>query len=238
MNNSFLYITADEKGFKGHTLDYLLAAGYYRMQHLMFTCNDTAIKEEAGSIPVFWLRTLINECRLQNSAYNILKKNAAFSVSFDKAYVDDEMESLYALYRNHVPFTISPDCVNYLHQEIFPDPFYSMMVQVRAQGQLIAAGYFDKGERSIAGIMNIYHPQYRNCSLGKFLMLQKLKYAQSQNMLFYYTGYISTESTRFDYKTFPDVKAVEVLLPVEQEWVPYHLLNKEFLTEYYQKFLV
>ena len=112
------------------------------------------------------------------------------------------------------------------------------MVQVRDQGQLIAAGYFDKGERSIAGIMNIYHPQYRNYSLGKFLMLQKLKYTLSQDMLFYYTGYISTESTRFDYKTFPDVKAVEVLLPVEQEWVPYHLLNKEFLTEYYQKFLI
>jgi arginyl-tRNA--protein-N-Asp/Glu arginylyltransferase len=111
-------------------------------------------------------------------------------------------------------------------------------VQVRDQDQLIAAGYFDKGSESIAGIMNIYHPEYNKYSLGKLLMLQKLQYALSQNKSFYYTGYISTGSTRFDYKTFPDPTAVEVLLPDKQEWQPYHLLSKAFLAEYYSKFLV
>ena len=58
------------------------------------------------------------------------------------------------------------------------------------------------------------------------------------NKMFYYTGYVSTGSTRFDYKTFPDPTAVEVLLPDKQQWVPYYLLSKEFLSEYYLKFLV
>ena len=86
------------------------------------------------------------------------------------------------------------------------------MIKIRDKNKLIAVGYFDKGFKSIAGIMNIYHPEYNMYSLGKFLMLQKLQYAQSHNMNFYYTGYISTQSTRFDYKTFPDQNAVEVLL--------------------------
>ncbi|MGI8638077.1 MAG: GNAT family N-acetyltransferase, partial [Segetibacter sp.] len=189
-------------------------------------------------IPVFWLRTLVKECRLEKSASTILKKCARFSVSFQNAYVDDEIEQLYALYKNHVHFTISPTCADYLHQELLPQPFDSMMVQVRDEGRLIATGYFDMGTRSIAGIMNIYHPQYQKYSLGKLLILQKLQYALSQNKVFYYTGYISTGNTRFDYKTFPHPAAVEVLLPDKQQWVPYYLLNKEFLAKYYLQFLV
>jgi arginyl-tRNA--protein-N-Asp/Glu arginylyltransferase len=236
--NSFQYIAAGEDGFKGDMLDKLLAAGFYRMQHLMFTCNDTIISEDFKVIPVFWLRTLVKHCKPGRSANNILKKCAGFSVNIGQACVDDEIESLYTLYKRRTPFTVSSTCAEYLHQQSVPQPFDSMMVQVRYNNKLIATGFFDRGIRAIAGIMNIYHPEYNSYSLGKFLMLQKLRYALAANMLFYYTGYISTESTRFDYKVFPDPASVEVFLPVEQEWAPYHLLNKPFLAEYYSKFLV
>lgn len=235
MNNSFHYINANEQGFKSFMLDALLAAGYYRMQHLMFTCNETSLGEENNPVPVFWLRTLINDCILSRQANTILKKCNSFSIQIQKAYVDDEVEDLYAIYKQRLPFTVSPTCNNYLHFGIIPDPFDSMMIQVRDGDKLIAAGYFDEGSMSIAGIMNIYHPLYRSYSLGKFLILQKLKYALSQNMLFYYTGYISTGSTRFDYKVFPDANAVEVYLPLERKWLPYHLLGKSFLSEYYKR---
>jgi leucyl-tRNA---protein transferase len=236
--NNFQYISAAEEGFKDVMLDNFLAAGFYRMQHCMFTCNDTIINNEGAPIPVFWLRTLVNECIMQRSANTILKKCADFSVSIQPAYVDDEVEELYTLYKEHVPFTVSNTCAGYLHGELLPQPFNSMIVQVRDNNTLIAAGYFDKGKQAIAGILNIYHPQYKTYSLGKFLMLQKLKYAISQNMLFYYTGYISTQSARFDYKVFPDPDAVEVLLPLEQQWVPYRLWNKTLLAEYYTRFFV
>lgn len=235
--DSFYYIAPDENGFRADTLDNLLAAGYYRMQHMMFTCNDTALGEEGKAIPVFWMRTLVKKCRLQKTANTILKKCRRFSISFQEANADDEVENLYALYKDHVPFSVSPTCADYLHQEILPHPFDSMMVQVRDGHLLIATGYFDQGRQTIAGIMNIYHPEYRGYSLGKWLMLQKLQYALSHNKSFYYTGYISTGSTRFDYKTFPDPAAVEVFLPLKQEWVPFYLLSKEFLIEYYLKYL-
>lgn len=235
--DSFYYFAADEKGFKADTLDNLLAAGFYRMQHLMFTCNETALDEDGPVVPVFWLRTLVKQCTLPKKANTILKKCAGFSVSLQPACVNDEVEALFALYKNRVPFSVSSSCADYLHQEFLPQPFDSMMVQVHDGDQLIATGYFDKGRDSIAGIMNIYHPQYHHYSLGKFLMLQKLQYARSQNKSIYYTGYVSPESTRFDYKTFPDPAAIEVFLPDKQLWIPYHLLNKEFLSGYYLQFL-
>lgn len=238
MYNQTLYITAGELNFKGKMFDELLSKGYYRSQHLMFTCNDTPVSEEQHSIPVFWLRTLVQKCRLQKTANTILKKCTGFSVAIKPAYVDDEIETLFALYKSHVPFKVSQSCYSYLHQEILADPFDSMMVQVYDATQLIGVGYFDKGMHSIAGIMNIYHPQYNKYSLGKFMMLQKWQYAFAHKMKYYYTGYISTGSTRFDYKTFPDANAVEVLLPLEEKWVAYHLSGKPFLADYYLKYLV
>jgi arginyl-tRNA--protein-N-Asp/Glu arginylyltransferase len=231
------FIAADESGFKAEKLDELLAAGYYRMQHLMFTCNDTALGEEEPVIPVFWLRTLVNQCKIQSTASSILKKSAGFSISFEPAYVDEEVEALFALYKKHVAFSVSSTCSDYLHHPVLSQPFDSMMVQVRNKEQLIAVGYFDKGDESIAGIMNIYHPHYTKYSLGKLLILQKLQYAKSHNKIFYYTGYISPGSTRFNYKTFPDPSAVEILLPDKQVWLPYNSISNSFLQEYYLEYL-
>jgi arginine-tRNA-protein transferase len=232
------YLAPDENGFKDSMLDYLLSVGYYRMQHLMFTCNHTSIDEGTEVIPVFWLRTLVQQSRLNKSADSILKKCRRFSVSIHPAYVDDEVEVLYEQYKSYVPFSVSSSCYDYLHHAFLPQPFQSLMVQVRDQDELIAAGYFDKGAQSIAGVMNIYHPGYRNYSLGKLMILKKLEYALIHGQLYYYTGYVSPASTRFDYKTFPDPTSVEVLLPDKQQWVPYHSLSKPFLAEYYLKNLM
>ncbi len=237
MKDNSIYITAGQDGFKAGLLDKLLEAGYYRMQHFMFTCNETTISEDLLSIPVFWLRTVVKNCKLKSSAINILKRCSAFSVIVKQAQVDDEIEALYNAYKNYVAFKVADSAAGYLHQPFVQQPFNSMMIKVYDWNKLIAAGYFDKGEKAIAGIMNIYHPQYSTYSLGKFLILQKLQYALEQGMQYYYTGYMSTESTRFDYKTFPDAAAVEVMLPVEQIWVPYQKLGKPLLAEYYARLL-
>jgi arginyl-tRNA--protein-N-Asp/Glu arginylyltransferase len=214
-------------------LDALLSMGYYRMQHYMFTCNETPTSDDGYTIPVFWLRTMVQQCKPNKSALNIVKKCTSFKVEIMPAMVDDETEQLYALYSNHMPFSTSETCSSYLHSMEIDNPFNSWMVQVRDGEKLIAIGYFDKGQKSIAGIMNIYHPAYAAYSLGKLLIMQKLQYAIENNMEFYYTGYISTVSTRFDYKTFPDADAVQVYLPTENKWMPYLLLGKEYLQEYY-----
>lgn len=237
MKDSFTYITAGQLGFKGDLLDKLLEAGYYRMQHFMFTCNETVTSENLLAIPVFWLRTVIKDFKPEGSAKNILKKCSNFSVVVKQAQVNDEIETLYQVYKSHVAFKIADSAAGYLHQQFVELPFDSRMIKVYDGNKLIATGFFDEGQNAIAGILNIYHPQYDKYSLGKFLILQKLQYALLKNMKYYYTGYISTESTRFDYKTFPYAGAVEVLLPVEKIWVPYKKFGKPFLAEYYTRLL-
>ena len=68
--------------------------------------------------------------------------------------------------------------------------------------------------------------------MGKFLVLTKIDFALQHQIQYYYTGYISTATTKFDYKLFPDEKAVEVYLPREDKWLPFYFLGKEMLEEY------
>ena len=232
------YVLPDENGFKGTHLDDYLALGYYRMQHLIFTTHHTTLDLESSSIPVFWLRTSVAEIKEPKSAIVIRKRCTAFTVAYKKAHISQETEELYSVYRSHVDFRTAETCRSYLHQHGIDDPFDSWMVEIRDASILIAVGYFDKGSKAIAGILNFYHPGYQKFSLGKYLILKKTDYATGNAFPWYYTGYISTLNTKFDYKLFPDSTAVEVYLPVENEWVSYDVLGKNMLEEYFLNHLM
>ncbi|MEO7310712.1 MAG: GNAT family N-acetyltransferase [Chitinophagaceae bacterium] len=227
------YILPGVEGFKGELLDGYLAAGYYRMQHMVFTTHHTRLELDTVSVPVFWLRTILAKIDEQKSALVIRKKCAAFTVRYKRATVTPETETLYALYRNHVAFSTAETSSNYLHQYGLENPFDSWMVEVRDTKKLVAVGYFDRGGDAITGILNFYDPSYTKYSLGKFMILKKIDYAQQHKMTYYYTGYISTGSNRFDYKLFPSPDAVEVYLPVEDIWVPFSFFGKQQLQEYF-----
>lgn len=232
------YVLPNENGFKGTVLDEYLALGFYRMQHIIFTTHHTRLDLGGNSVPVFWLRTLLPQVQEQPSAIAIRKKCAAFSVTYKKATITPETEALYSLYRESVNFSTSETSRSYLHQFEFENPFDSWMVEVRDATRLIAVGYFDKGSTAIAGILNFYHPEYKKYSLGKYLILKKMDFAIENKMPWYYTGYISTANTKFDYKLFPDATAVEVYLPVENKWLPYNALGKPLLLAYFIKYLM
>lgn len=235
MNAGFDFIFPEETGFTGTVLDEYLAAGYYRTQHLLFTTHATPISSADKTYPVFWLRIPLQNLVESASATAIRKKCSAFTFTYKKAVITKKANELYSQYLNSIDFEAAASCESYLYHPYFENPFHSKMLEIKDGKNLIALGFFDLGNISMAGILNFYHPAYKKYSLGKYLMLKKLDYAIKHKLQYYYTGYISTESNKFDYKIFPDKKAVEVYLPVEKMWVPFHLIGKEKLAEYFEK---
>jgi leucyl-tRNA---protein transferase len=231
------FILPDQDGCKGSVLDKFLALGYYRMMNMVFTTYATQVDETGEELPVFWLRTPIKNIQLNKAATTILQKCAHFTVTYSKATISDEVEALYSLYYQHINFSPATTCFDCLYQAGFENPFNSWMIEVRHNGLLIAVGFFDEGDNSIAGILNFYHPDYKKFSLGKYLMLLKIQFAINNNKLFYYTGYLSTKIDKFDYKLFPDVAAMQVYLPVENTWQPYTNWDKASLQAYYNQYL-
>lgn len=229
-----MYINEDDlvliAPVSGDILDNYLAEGYYRYRQLLFT---TFYIEYLGALhDVFWLRTDVSSVKAGSSSNKILRQNKSFTYSITPLQITTEMEELFALYREYVPFEHAQSIHDNLYGDSSNNIFDSYVIKVFDGDMLIAFGCFDKGEKSIAGILNAYHPKYKKYSLGKYLILLKIEYCIQNQITYYYTGYIGLGLHYFDYKVFPDKNAVQVLLHEPPIWVPYNKLGKSGLEEF------
>jgi arginine-tRNA-protein transferase len=204
---------------KGRKLDLLLSKGYYRMQQDMFTCRFLDVDDVL--CPVHWLRLATAMVRYGPKQARLLRINEKFSVAIKPFVLTNEIETLYTLYKGSIDFDTYNTVEACLMDGATISLFDTYAVEVRDGNTLIAVGVFDNGERSIAGILNVYHPEYHRQSLGKYLMLLKLKYAQSQQKDYYYPGYLVSNYPKFDYKLFACEAATEVYDESRDQWLPF-----------------
>ncbi len=204
----------------GSELDVFLAMGWYRMGQGIFTTHG--IVQEEKLFRVFWLRYNLQQLAGQKkSTKKIIESCSNFDVSIKPLNVTQEMEDLYDLYKAGIQFEAASSVRQWLYEAADSNVFQTYMIEIREGEKLIALGIFDKGKKSIAGIMNFYNPAYKKCSLGKYLMLLKIKYAQDQKIKWYYPGYIVPGYPKFDYKLFVDKLAAEIFIPEANSWQLY-----------------
>jgi leucyl-tRNA---protein transferase len=202
---------------KSADLDRFLSAGWYRMHNTVFTTNFVDVNDP--STRVFWLRYKVEQVRLARHK-ELIKRNAGFTAVYRGLVVTSELNDLYAAYY----YSIDHDCSENLPGILGTrgkSVFDSYLIEVRHDDKLIAAGIFDKGMDSIAGIVNFYHPDYKKYSLGKYLMLLKLQYCRDNKIGWYYPGYFGPELPKFAYKLFMDKNATEVFLPENKSWISF-----------------
>ena len=217
---------------RGAQLDDYLARGWYRIGQAVFTTGtiDASRRTEQEGEPamfrVLWLRYRLRDFHFGKKQQKLLIANRKFTMKFQECSLSPQLENLYSSYKSSRDFSIAPTLYQSLYQlEFYEVPglevYDSRLISIFDQDRLIAAGIFDQGEKSIAGIINFFEPEYRRYSLGKYLMLLKLRYAQQQDLDFYYPGYISCDFDKFDYKIFPGASSAEVLSPITNKWEPY-----------------
>ncbi len=215
-----LFIVSALQSFTGKALDGELARGFYRMHQYMFTCYEVPF-EGSEVHPVFWLRYLVNKIEISASQRKIINRaKSRFRVCPATPFANNmEYEELYKRYQETRDFS----CAEFLNDTAGNQlmKFDSMVIEIRDKGKLIAAGIFDKGEDSIAGIVNFYDPAYSKYSLGKAMIPLKYLYCQQQGIKYYYPGYISPTYPKFDYKTEVNADAIEVYIPVMDLWISY-----------------
>jgi arginine-tRNA-protein transferase len=136
------------------------------------------------------------------------------------------MEMLYEIYFGSINFEVPRTIQDFLFGEAViekpqHDLFESEVIEIRDEHKLIAAGIFDNGHNSIAGIMNFFDPAYKKYSLGKYLMLLKMQHAIKNGKAFYYPGYIAYNYKKFDYKLFPNQHLAEIFDAKLKIWLPY-----------------
>lgn len=210
---------------EGANLDDYLARGWFRIGQLIFTTDYVPFAE--GFYRVFWLRFRLNRYQFKKKQQKLFSANQQFRVLIEPFAINEEREELYGIYYSQLSFTASPTLQSNLldfgiGERLEKNVYDSRVIEIRDRDKLIAVGVFDRGKNSIAGILNYYDPAYKKYSLGKYLMLLKLKYAMDNNYDFYYPGYIAPDYHKFDYKLFPGAEAAELFDPLTEQWFPYN----------------
>ena len=196
-----------------------LSRGYFRMQQQIFTCRYVYFNEVRH--PVHWLRVDLAIAFLGPKQARLFRINSPFTVTVKPLVITRELEALYDLYWNNIEFDAHYSVESCLMGGSTQTVFDTYVVEVRDRGNLIAAGIFDLGDRAIAGILNFYNPAYHRHSLGKYLMLLKMQYAQQQQKTHYYPGYLVGNYPKFDYKLFACQAATEVYDALNGQWLPF-----------------
>ena len=213
-----------QPSIKNELLDKYLENGWYRYGAEIFTTDTTS--NDLDWVRVYWVRYRVNQIQLRKSSEQLLKKAHSLSFSIQPFSLTEEMELLHDVYFNHIDFI-----TNYTIKELLVDTtcqvYDTYKIEVRSDNKLIGLGIFDQGKNTIAGIKNIYHPNYKSFSMGKLLILKKFEYCKTNNIEWYYPGYIAPGNNKFDYKLFLDKKATEVLSWEKKKWITY----QEFLID-------
>ena len=230
-------IAAGPEGFRGDRLDSLLSTGYFRAGTRMYFATRILRdldfeKFEYVYNGVFKLRVNIRDMQPLAEHHRIRKIRHRFEVRVLPATIHAESEALYAAYHAHIAFDTASTCSEYLFQGESGDPFDGRMIEIREEGSLIAVGYFDKGRDALMGVLNVYHPERRKFSLGKYLILLKTDLAREWGMTYFYPGSIYIGDDKTDYKYFLGKENMEVYLPVEKSWQPLAEWPKDRLESY------
>lgn len=201
-------------------MDTLLSFGYYRMRQSLFTTTYT-LTDHQQIVKVLWARLRLDGYQPTARHVRIRKRAARFRLSLLNAQVNPEIEALYASYRARMDFDANESVRACILGEADVDFFPGRMWEMRDGDRLIAAGYFDEGNNSLAGILNFYHPDYAGYSLGLLLYLEGVSYAIETGKSYFYPGYIALDFPKFDYKLLAGTENMEILDAQLGIWTPY-----------------
>lgn len=209
----------DSTVLPGEVLDYYLGLGYYRMNQDLFTSRFLPVEDEWYT--VHWLRLVVARLAWGSRQRQLWRQNARFAVTVRPFALSAEYEALYARYYQTLAFDTAASLEELLLAGAPTTVFSTYVVDVRDGDRLIAAGIFDRGAASLAGIVNFYDPAYRHFSPGKYLLLRKAAHAQEQRLAYYYPGYVAHGYAKFDYKATICPAATEVFDCLGRQWLPF-----------------
>lgn len=199
-------------------LDEYLARGWRPLGQRIYTADF--IQLELGEIfSVIPTRLPLNDHQWSKSQRKLLRKNGQiFRTEIRTARIDQEKIRVNEQYLLEHPTKSTEE----LHIHTTFDGrriFNTMECAVYWKDELVAFSFFDFGEYSVYSKAGIYHPAFKDYSLGNYTMLKELEWCKYNQLEYYYPGYISPDIPLFDYKT--KIGKVEFWNLQSRKWLPY-----------------
>jgi arginine-tRNA-protein transferase len=206
-------------------LDTYLAAGWYRMGQSVFTTDF--IERDNVYFETIWLRNRLKNYHPSSSFKKLERRNKAFKIQITPFRYSNKYESLFQKYRLSLPEGRSVDLYSFLVGDSPLIVFKSWVINLYDGEKLIGAGVFDLGKKSAAGIASFYDPDYKNHSIGRYLIYKKIEYCKQKNYDFFYPGYIVPGIKAFDYKLEIGKECLEFFDMKRSVWKPLSALKSK-----------
>ena len=179
-------------------LDVLLANGWRHFGTYFFRYNLGFLDFDIRR--VIPLRTRLSQFSLSKSQRRVLRKNADLSVAVGPIEIDDATEELFHRHKKRFDHNVPESIFDFIPPDDARSPCEAREIRVYGKGELIAASYFDIGDRTASGVYAIFEPDQASRSLGIFTMLKEFEYAIEAGKEFYYQGYSYEGESFYDYK--------------------------------------
>lgn len=200
LRKNFVHGEAEHDRLNKADFDRLMAEGWRNFGCKFFRYN-LVINSDDILLHVIPLRVRLSELRLSKSQERVLKKNADLQIAIDPISITGEVIELF--FRHRERFTEYPpeNIYVYLSDDPANKPVEGKQFNVRDRdGKLLAVGITNVGEECLSAVYSCFEPTEKGRSLGIFLMLKEMEYAQFLGMSFYYHGYAHDRPSYYDYK--------------------------------------
>jgi leucyl-tRNA---protein transferase len=144
------------------------------------------------------LRIRLAEFSFSKSQRRALRQNADLDVVIRQMEIDADAEQLFDVHKQRFKQNTPDSIYDFLPRG--DSPCDTKELRVIKDGELVAASYFDVGERTASGVYAIFDPAEQKRSLGIFTMLKEIEFALESRKEFYYQGYAYEGESFYDYK--------------------------------------
>lgn len=178
----------------GEETDFILQAGWRKFGPHFFRPQCKSCQR---CIP---LRVPSEQFEMNKEQRRIWRKGALVKSHFHPLQYDPKLFELYQKHArakfNSVPVDDEKDFLETFLIPATPALGHSLFLD----GQLIASGFLDLGDKSLSSVYFFYDPDFARYSLGTLAILRELQYARDQKISYYYLGYYIAENQHMNYK--------------------------------------
>lgn len=146
------------------------------------------------------LRIELGEFRVSKSQRRTLRRNADLVHEIGPCRPGEAEHLLFHRHKGRFAHNVPSDLSEFLGVRPAERPCPGLQLSVRREGRLVAASFFNIGERSCSSVYAVFDPEESRRRLGIYTMLLELAHAQEMGLDYYYSGYATIEPSCYDYK--------------------------------------
>lgn len=175
-------------------MDRLWAEGWRHFGEYFFRYSQTR------SQTVLPLRVRLAGFVLRRSQERVLKKNQDIEVKLQPAFVNAQVEALFARHKTRFSHSIPQSIYNFLSRHPAHTPCRCHSLTLHHQGRLVGISYLDEGAQATSSVYQCFDPDLSRRSLGILMILHSILLSRAWGKTYYYPGYAYLEPSEYDYK--------------------------------------